>query len=137
MTSESLVPALLLLANRKYMKKVSKSQPLLQDGEMLEEYDLSEAVRGKRHSHPIGVELPGVQFLTNDRGQKTAVLFNLSLHQALWDELGAMFADPAQLQYLTDAQTQTRSVFLDFAQHLTLWQALYDRIIAQMENIGS
>jgi hypothetical protein len=116
------------------MKKVSDSQSLLQDGEMLDEYDLSRAVRGRRHSHQVGVVLPGVQFLVNDRGQKTAVLVNLSVHQALWDELVSSFSDRAQLQYLADAQTQTRSVFLDFNQHLSLWQALYDQVIVQMQD---
>jgi hypothetical protein len=116
------------------MNKVSNVQSLLQNGEMLDEYDLSEAVRGRRYSHPVGITPPGIQFLTNDRGQKTAVLVNLSIHQAIWDDLLETFPDRAQLQYLVDAQTQTRSVFLDFNQHLALWQLLYDRIIDQMQD---
>ena len=33
------------------------------------------------------VEMPGVEFLVNDRGQKRAVLIDLKKHGALWEDL--------------------------------------------------
>jgi hypothetical protein len=109
------------------MSKTSNPQPLLQDGEMLAEYDLSQSTRGRRHTHKVGIDLPGVQFLTNAQGQKTAVLLDLDRHQALWETTASQY--PGNFQFLIDSQNHTRSVFLDFAHHRPLWQALYDQII--------
>jgi hypothetical protein len=109
------------------MNKTSNPQPLLQDGEMLAEYDLSQSTRGRRHTHKVGIDLPGVQFLTNAQGQKTAVLLDLDRHQALWETTASQY--PGNFQFLIDSQNHTRSVFLDFAHHRPLWQALYDQII--------
>ena len=111
------------------MSKISNPQPLLQDGEMLAEYDLSNAVRGRRHQHNVSIEIPGVQFLTNDRGQKTAALLNLTLHQNLWETTIEQYLNPTNFQFLIDTQHNTRSVFLDFNHHLALWQDLYSKII--------
>jgi PHD/YefM family antitoxin component YafN of YafNO toxin-antitoxin module len=33
------------------------------------------------------VEMPGVEFLVNDRGEKQAVLIDLKKHRALWEDL--------------------------------------------------
>jgi hypothetical protein len=33
------------------------------------------------------VEMPGVEFLVNDRGEKHAVLIDLKKHGALWEDL--------------------------------------------------
>jgi PHD/YefM family antitoxin component YafN of YafNO toxin-antitoxin module len=33
------------------------------------------------------VEMPGVEFLVNDRGEKRAVLIDLKKHRALWEDL--------------------------------------------------
>ena len=33
------------------------------------------------------VEMPGVEFLVNDRGQRRAVLVDLKKHGALWEDL--------------------------------------------------
>jgi hypothetical protein len=33
------------------------------------------------------VEMPGVEFLVNDRGQRRAVLIDLKRHGALWEDL--------------------------------------------------
>lgn len=33
------------------------------------------------------VEMPGVEFLVNDRGQRRAVLIDLKKHGALWEDL--------------------------------------------------
>jgi hypothetical protein len=117
------------------MSKTSNPQPLLQDGEMLAEYDLSQATRGRRHTRKIGIDLPGVQFLTNVQGQKTAVLLDLDLHQDLWENTSSQYS--ANFQFLIDSQNHTRSVFLDFTQHLPLWQALYDQIIATLPGYDS
>ncbi len=119
------------------MSKISNPQPLLQDGEMLAEYDLSNAVRGRRHQHTVSIEIPGVQFLTNDRGQKTAVLLNLTLHQNLWHMTTEHYSNQTEFQFLIDTQHNTRSVFLDFNYHLALWQKLYSIIIATLPGYDS
>jgi hypothetical protein len=99
-----------------------------QEDDMLPEYDFSSGIRGKHRHRKMAPDLPGVQFLTNGKGQKTAVLLNLNIHDALWQDVSA--PDPSEFQFLvTD---QTRSVFLDFKQHLALWQTIYDRIIADL-----
>jgi DNA-binding transcriptional ArsR family regulator len=33
------------------------------------------------------VEIPGVEFLVNERGEKRAVLIDLRKHRALWEDL--------------------------------------------------
>jgi hypothetical protein len=119
------------------MSKISNPQPLLHDGEMLAEYDLSNAVRGRRHQHNVSIEIPGVQFLTNDRGQKTAALLNLTLHQNLWETTIEQYPNLTNFQFLIDTQHNTRSVFLDFNHHLTLWQALYSKIITTLPGYDS
>ncbi|OUC13079.1 MAG: hypothetical protein B0A82_18910 [Alkalinema sp. CACIAM 70d] len=111
------------------MSKISNPQPLMQDGEMLDEYDLSQAVRGRRHQAKVGLDLPGVQFLTNSNGQRTAVLLSLDVHDALWRSTIGQFTNLPDVQFLIDERNQARSVLLDFADHLSLWQALYDQII--------
>jgi hypothetical protein len=120
------------------MSKISTNpQPLLQDGEMQPEYDLSRAVRGRRHHHKVGIDIPGIQFLTNDRGQKTAVLFNLTLHQDLWAITIQQYPNLNNFQFLVDSQQNTRSVFLDFNHHLPLWQSLYSKIIETIPGYDS
>jgi hypothetical protein len=101
-----------------------------QDDEMLAEYDFSKGVRGKHRDRHLAPQLPGVQFLKNTRGQKTAVLLDLAVHQALWQQTIASNPDQSDFQYLTDTESHTQSVFLDFKTHLELWQMIYDRIIA-------
>jgi hypothetical protein len=113
------------------MNNPSNSQAMPdQDDEMLAEYDFSQGVRGKYYDRDLAPKLPGVQFLKNARGQKTAVLLNLQMHRDLWQQVAG--SDPSQMefQYLTDAETHIQSVFLDFKTHLSLWQTLYDRLIA-------
>jgi hypothetical protein len=57
--------------------------PQAQPDQMLAEYDFSQGGRGKYYSRNLGPQLPGVQFLKNDQGQKTAVLLNLQVHHEL------------------------------------------------------
>jgi hypothetical protein len=101
-----------------------------QNNEMLAEYDFSKGVRGKHRDRHLAPQLPGIQFLKNARGQKTAVLVDLTVHQALWQQAIECHPYQADFQYLTDAESHTQSVFLDFKTNLPLWQAIYDRIIA-------
>jgi hypothetical protein len=118
------------------MNKISNPQPLLQDdGTMLAEYDLTHAVRGRRHQQQVGIDLPGVRFLTNAQGQKTAVLLDLNLHHDLWNRTTTEHPDLSNFQFLIDSQN--RSVFLDFTHHLTLWQALHHQIITTMSGYES
>jgi hypothetical protein len=101
-----------------------------QDDEMFAEYDFSKGVRGKHRDRNLAPQLPGIQFLKNARGQKTAVLLDLAVHQELWQQTIEGQPDQSDFQYLTDAESHTQSVFLDFKTNLLLWQAIYDRIIA-------
>jgi hypothetical protein len=101
-----------------------------QANEMLAEYDFSKGVRGKHRDRHLAPQLPGIQFLKNARGQKTAVLVDLTVHQPLWQQAIECHPDRADFQYLTDAESHTQSVFLDFKTNLELWQMIYDRIIA-------
>ena len=111
------------------MSKVSNPEVVSdQDDEMLVEYDFSNGVRGKHHDRALVPPLPGIQFLKDSSGQKTALLLDIQLHHDLWREIVSSSADPSEFQYLTVAQTHTQSVFLDFKIHLELWQMLYDRI---------
>jgi hypothetical protein len=95
---------------------------------MLAEYDFTQGVRGKYRDRNLAPQLPGVQFLRNSRGQKTAVLLNLEIYQNLWHQIVGNI-DQSEFQYLTDTQNHTQSVFLDFKTNLALWQEIYDKII--------
>jgi hypothetical protein len=97
---------------------------------MLPDYDFSHGVQGKHRDRNLTSPLPGVQFLKNSRGQKTAVLLDLSIHQDLWQQVSNENSGQGEFQYLTNAQNHTQSVFLDFKTNLTVWQTIYDRIIA-------
>jgi hypothetical protein len=99
------------------MSKISNPQSAVeQEDDMLPEYDFSSGIRGKYRHRKIAPDLPGVQFLTNSKGQKTAALLNLTIHDAIWQDVSA--SDPSEFQFLINEQT--RSVFIDFNQHLTL-----------------
>jgi hypothetical protein len=98
---------------------------------MLPNYDFSNGVRGKYRDRNLSVPLPGVQFLKNSRGQKTAVLLDLQIHRDLWQKISSQNLDLTDFQYLTNTQNHTQSVFLDFKTNLPLWQTIYDRIIAE------
>jgi hypothetical protein len=103
-----------------------------QDDDMLPEYDFSQAVRGRHR--PTGSILPGVQFLTNTQGQKTAVLLNLQIHNELWQQVLAQHPNHDDFQFLIAPNQQ--AVYLNFKEHLAIWQILYDRIIAQQPEYG-
>ncbi|MGI0494438.1 hypothetical protein ACN4EG_21855 [Alkalinema pantanalense CENA528] len=104
---------------------------------MLDEYNLSHAVRGRRHQAKVGLDLPGVQFLTNSKGQKTAVLLSLEVYDELWRSTVSQFTNLPDVQFLIDERNETRSVLLDFAHHLPLWQTLYDQIIQTVPGYNS
>jgi hypothetical protein len=113
------------------MSNTANSQAMsAQDDEMLAEYDFSKGVRGKHRDRNLAPQLQGIQFLKNARGQKTAVLIDLAVHQALWQQTIERHSDQSDFQYLTDVESHTQSVFLDFKTHLPLWEAIYDRLIA-------
>jgi hypothetical protein len=113
------------------MSKISDPQAIPdQEDDMLTEYDFSNGVRGKYRDRNLMVQIPGVQFLRNSQGQKTAVLLNLQVYQNLWLDVLADIPDQLEFQYLTDEQNHTQSVFIDFKAHLSLWEMIYDRIIS-------
>jgi hypothetical protein len=102
------------------------------EDEMLAEYDFSQGVRGRHRSRKVGIDLPGVQFLTDDRGQKTAVLLDLQIHAELWQQISSQYPNATGFQFLVDPQNRSIAVFLDFKNHLSIWQTVYDRIITQL-----
>jgi hypothetical protein len=102
----------------------------VQDDAMLAEYDFSKGGRGKHRDRNLAPQLTGIRFIKNARGQKTAVLVDMTVHQALLQQAIERHPDQSDFQYLTDAESHTQSVFLDFKTHLELWQMLYDCIIA-------
>lgn len=118
------------------MSKTSNSQSISnQDDDMLPEYDFSQGVRGRHQHRKMGLDLPGVQFLTNAQGQRTAVLLNLQIHGELWQQALSQYSDNPDFQFLID--THNHAVFLDFKEHLKLWQTVYDRLIAQQPGYDS
>ena len=103
--------------------------------EMLEEYDFSQGVRGKyvkQYRHNNLPTLPGIQFFTDERGRKTAVLVDLKQHQSLWKEIADKNRFDSNFQFLTDNLGEKIAVLLDFNQHLEVWQYMYDRLIAEL-----
>jgi hypothetical protein len=130
MKSGSLVPVKQRPKRGIFMSNTANPQAISeQDDEMLAEYDFSNGVRGKHRDRQLAPQLPGIQFLKNARGQKTAVLIDLALHQAIWQQAIANHPDQSDFQYLTDVESHTQSVFLDFKTNLPLWEIIYDRII--------
>jgi hypothetical protein len=73
--------------------------------------------------------LPGVQFLKNFLGQKTAVLIDLKEHSELWTEIEAELEIPLTVQFLTDEQGKYSSVLLDLEEHGEIWEDIYDSLI--------
>ena len=113
------------------MSKISNSQAIPeQEEEMLPDYDFSNGIRGKYRDRNLASDIPGVQFLKNSRGQKTAVLLDIQMYQDLWQQVSSRNSDQSEFQYLTNTQNHTQSVFLDFKTNLVLWQTIYDRIVA-------
>jgi hypothetical protein len=109
------------------MSKTSNTPTTFEEDELQPEYDFSNGIRGKYRDRNLAPQLPGIQFLKNARGQKTAVLLNLQIHNDLWTQVTQNRPDLTDFQYLT--QSESRSVYLDLKNHLDLWQTLYDQII--------
>jgi hypothetical protein len=53
---------------------------------MLAEYDFSSGIRGKYVRRVGAAMIPGVQFVVDQAGQKTAVLIDLRTHTKLWED---------------------------------------------------
>ena len=54
--------------------------------EMQSEYDFSGGVRGKYAGPGGGSMIPGVRFLVDEAGQKTAVMIDLRTNGELWED---------------------------------------------------
>ena len=54
--------------------------------EMRDEYDFSHGVRGKYAGRAGGAMIPGVQFLVDEAGVKTAVVIDLRENSELWED---------------------------------------------------
>jgi hypothetical protein len=53
---------------------------------MREEYDFSHGVRGKYAPRGGGAMIPGVRFLVDEAGEKTAVVIDLRENAELWED---------------------------------------------------
>jgi hypothetical protein len=72
----------------------------------------------------------GVQFLTDNKGNKTAAIVDLQEHSAFWADVLAECGSSIDFQFLVDAQGEKIAVVLDFQKHGELWEDVYDGIIA-------
>ena len=54
--------------------------------EMRDKYDFSHGVRGKYAGRAGGAMIPGVQFLVDEAGVKTAVVIDLRENSELWED---------------------------------------------------
>ncbi|MEG3978773.1 hypothetical protein QT970_29790 [Microcoleus sp. herbarium8] len=68
----------------------------------------------------------GVQFLTDNLGNKTAAIVDLKEHSAFWADVLAECGEPTDFQFLVDSQGEKIAVLLDFEKHGELWEDVYD-----------
>lgn len=73
----------------------------------------------------------GIQFLTDDRGKKTAAIVDLKEHNELWAAVIAESDPPSDLQFVVDEQHQRIAVVLDFSKHGEIWEEIYDSLLAE------
>lgn len=71
----------------------------------------------------------GVQFLTDNLGNKTAAIVDLKEHSEFWDDVLAECGEPTDFQFLVDGEGEKIAVVLDFEKHGELWEDVYDAII--------
>ncbi|MEG4343597.1 hypothetical protein QUB70_09945 [Microcoleus sp. A003_D6] len=71
----------------------------------------------------------GVQFLTDNEGNKTAAIVDLKEHSEFWVDVLAECGEPTDFQFLVDGQGEKIAVLLDFEKHGELWEDVYDGII--------
>jgi hypothetical protein len=74
----------------------------------------------------------GVKFLTDDLGQKMAVLVDLKEHSAFWTEVLEEGFAPTEFQFLIDERGEKIAVLLDFENHGELWEDLYDILTTEL-----
>jgi len=71
----------------------------------------------------------GVQFLTDNLGNKTAAIVDLKEHSDFWADVLAECGEPIDFQFLVDGEGEKISVVLEFEKHGELWEDVYDGII--------
>lgn len=71
----------------------------------------------------------GVQFLTDNLGNKTAAIVDLKEHSDFWADVLAECGEPIDFQFLVDGEGEKIAVVLDFEKHGELWEDVYDGII--------
>ncbi len=71
----------------------------------------------------------GVQFLTDNLGNKTAAIVDLKEHSEFWVDVLAECGEPTDFQFLVDGEGEKIAVVLDFEKHGELWEDVYDGII--------
>jgi hypothetical protein len=64
----------------------------------------------------------GVQFLTDNLGNKTAAIVGLKERSAFWAAALAECGSPIDFQFLVDARGAKIAVLLDFEKHRELWE---------------
>ncbi|WP_293178809.1 MULTISPECIES: hypothetical protein [unclassified Microcoleus] len=70
----------------------------------------------------------GVQFLTDNEGNKTAAIVDLKEHSEFWVDVLAECGEPTDFQFLVDGQGEKIAVLLDFEKHGELWEDVYDSL---------
>ncbi|WP_228056597.1 hypothetical protein [Microcoleus sp. LEGE 07076] len=73
----------------------------------------------------------GVQFLTDNLGNKTAAIVDLKEHSAFWADVLAECGEPTDFQFLVDSEGEKIAVLLDFEKHGELWEDVYDGIMTE------
>lgn len=68
----------------------------------------------------------GVQFLTDNLGNKTAAIVDLKEHGAFWTDVLAECGEPIDFQFLVDSEGEKIAVVLEFEKHGELWEDVYD-----------
>ncbi|MEG5058687.1 hypothetical protein QUB60_11555 [Microcoleus sp. A2-C5] len=70
----------------------------------------------------------GVQFLTDNLGNKTAAIVDLKEHSDFWVDVLAECGEPTDFQFLVDGEGEKIAVVLEFEKHGELWEDVYDSL---------
>jgi len=73
----------------------------------------------------------GVQFLTDNLGNKTAAIVDLKEHSEFWADVLAECGEPTDFQFLVDGEGEKIAVVLEFEKHGELWEDVYDVIMTE------
>jgi hypothetical protein len=71
----------------------------------------------------------GIQFLTDNQGQKSAAFVDLKEHSEFWADVLVECSEATGFQFLINDQGEKIAVLLDFEKHGELWEDLYFGLI--------